>query len=211
MLYQNYPRCVFIRTVTVKHGLLKLESLSPWKLILLTSPQGHGGDMLIPFQCARTCFFVWFLFGVKEKEAEVEWIGAGCWEEAGSVTILYRIKYSVKWTGFLHILPLLTCFSHRPVIQPSAVCGSDLITIVTCIDANIYYVKETNKTIITTACGAAGINSALRSLFSQLVSADVFLTLGQIWQNFLLWVLDSCWRLCDAFRYYCLALPVMQL
>lgn len=56
----------------MKYGLLKLESLSPWKLILLTSPQGHGSDMLILFFNVCACgFFVWLLCrSVKELEDE---------------------------------------------------------------------------------------------------------------------------------------------
>ncbi len=43
----------------MKYGLLKLESLSPWKLILLISPQGHGSDMLILFSmCVCVCVCV---------------------------------------------------------------------------------------------------------------------------------------------------------
>lgn len=56
----------------MKWGLLKLDSLSPWKLILVTSPQGHGSDMLIlfPFRvraCVRVCFFVWRLCASVKK------------------------------------------------------------------------------------------------------------------------------------------------
>lgn len=42
----------------MKYGLLKLESLLPWKLILLTSPQGQFGDILIVFSvcvCVLPC------------------------------------------------------------------------------------------------------------------------------------------------------------
>lgn len=58
----------------MKYGLLKLESLSPWKLILLTSPQGHGSDMLILFcDVCALCFFVWLLCTcVEELEDEAD-------------------------------------------------------------------------------------------------------------------------------------------
>lgn len=56
----------------MKYGLLKLESLLPWKLILLTSPQGHGSDMPILFSLRVSVCLVAWLLCVSGKELEDE-------------------------------------------------------------------------------------------------------------------------------------------
>lgn len=59
----------------MKYGPLRLESLLPWKLKLLTSPQGHFSDILIVFPrvcvrvCARVCFLWAFFFSFRALSA----------------------------------------------------------------------------------------------------------------------------------------------
>lgn len=159
----------------MKYGPLKLESLSPWKLILLTSPQGHGSDMLIRFSMR-----VFLCVASVQKCKGIGGWGRlkGCraagggrreWEDDGSFTRPLNVRSS-DWTGTLYILHSPTCFSllsHQPVIRSSALSGSS---------EWLFSPWEIKKK-------QPGLKK----------KTWLVLTLGEIWQNFLFWVLDSCY------------------
>lgn len=107
---------------TLKYGLKKLESLSSWKRILLTSPQGHGSGMLIWFSmCAHVFLCVAFVHKCWGGWGRLKGyrMGGGAGKD-GSFTRALYVQWG-DWTVFLHVLPLH--FSHYlsacdPVLCP---------------------------------------------------------------------------------------------
>ncbi len=164
-------------------------------------------------------FFSWLLCtSVKKLEDDAErmhWSkAAGWWEKwvGGRWEFHKSIKGSEWWRRnravFLHILPSTTCLSfhsYPPLIQSSALSASPLggTRVPLEINFNMRKEKQTKNKILhleptfrnNDCIAAAGreINPASCSLCPNFKSSNVFLTLSEIWKNFVFWVLDSCY------------------
>lgn len=173
--------------------------------------------MLILFfnVCARG-LFVWLLCrSVKELEDEEDWKGIRRREEGaggrrgGGFTSAAHV-----WrgdAGFEQHVPAHLAIAHLPFIplpislwsRPLALAGFPRCSF---LETIFHHEREERQKIrlqntkskINDGDGCAGaegkeINPAPRSLLSPLVSSNAFVTLSEIWQNFVFRVLDSCY------------------
>lgn len=101
----------------MKYGPLKLESLLPWKLKLLASPQGHFSHILIVFFIVCVCVCVSLAVFLSIKCREIGGAGGlkGCVDEEGAALKRRRTfspSYLMRWGGALLILACM----HLPLI-----------------------------------------------------------------------------------------------
>lgn len=172
--------------------------------------------MLILFfnVCARG-LFVWLLCrSVKELEDEEDWKGIRRREEGAGGRRGGFTSAAHVWrgdAGFEQHVPAHLAIAHLPFIplpislwsRPLALAGFPRCSF---LETIFHHEREERQKIrlqntkskINDGDGCAGaegkeINPAPRSLLSPLVSSNAFVTLSEIWQNFVFRVLDSCY------------------